>query len=174
MATRPTRRERVPGGRSEVVGVRLTREELEVVTDRAAAAGLTEASYLAVLGLARDQQAPAGSAGSAAANLEWRNAAAAELLALVRQVRGIANNLNQVTYYSHQDRRLHPKVEAAVEDVSGFLDRALAVAALLDPRRPDDVVSDGVAGVVEDGLREVSEADVELVDEDVEGPGPGA
>ncbi|NYI81235.1 hypothetical protein [Nocardioides panzhihuensis] len=149
------RRERVPGGRPVQVLVRLTEAEAGEIGRRADAAGLTAASYLAVVGMAEEapDMAPrAGGAGavsggrgvSMAVSLEWRNAAAAELLAVVRQARGVARNLNQLTHYTHSERHLHAETEQVLAETLQLIRRAVQVANLLDPRRPKDEHTDPV------------------------------
>lgn len=150
------RRERVPGGRQVQVKVRLTEAEASMISARAEAAGLTMASYLAVIGMAEessDMTPRAGGSGGAmsggravpmAVSLEWRNAAAAELLAVVRQARGVARNLNQLTHYTHSERHLHAETEQVLAETQQLIRRAVQVANLLDPRRPKDEHTDPV------------------------------
>lgn len=126
------RRDRVPGGRPVQVLVKLSEDEASTIEQRAEAAGMTPASFLAVCGLADFEDI----AGAQTAGLAWRNAAAAELLAVVRQARGIATNLNQLTAYTHSEKRLDDDISRAVVEVRAVMRRALEVADRLDPRRP--------------------------------------
>jgi hypothetical protein len=126
------RRRREPGGRPHKLTVRLTEEEARLVGARAAAAGLTPASFLAAAGMASGE-----SAGSGGETVAWRTSAAAELLAVVRQCRGMAANINQMAAYAHtHDGRMHQKLGEALAAVEAAAGRAAAVAKRLDPRMP--------------------------------------
>jgi hypothetical protein len=126
------RRRREPGGRPHKLTVRLTPEEARVVGGRAAAAGLTPASFLAAAGTASGT-----AAGSGGESVAWRTSAAAELLAVVRQCRGMAANINQMAAYSHaHDGVFHEQLGQALTAVQAAAERAAEVAQRLDPRMP--------------------------------------
>lgn len=129
-----SRRRRVAGGRPVVIKVRFTEDEAQTLAERAEGAGMTSPAFLAVCALT-DSVDDVG-VGSPTAGVAWRNAAAAELLAVVRQARGIANNLNQLTAYTHTEKRLDDDISRAIVEVRTFMTRAIQVADRLDPRRP--------------------------------------
>lgn len=115
---RGRRRTRLPGGRVHQVKVRLSDQEYIEVAARAAAAGLTPASFLALSGrLSGDRPGP----------VQFR-ALATELLGVRRLVSGVARNVNQVAAAVNSGVR--PAETAAVlaasERILGRLDGVLA------------------------------------------------
>lgn len=112
------RRRRVVGGRSEKVVVRFTPEELAAVSLRAAAAGLTTPSYLAVTGL-RPEGVAAADARSALINMTGAR----------RVLAGVASNLNQLTHKLHGTGQVDaslPAVLEAVERIASRVESAIA------------------------------------------------
>lgn len=108
--TRRARRARVKGGRSESVHVKFTPEELQAVSLRAVAAGLSVPSYLALTGL-RPEGVDSADARSALTNIVGAR----------RVLAGIASNLNQLTHKLHGTGEVDdalPVVLAAVQRIS--------------------------------------------------------
>jgi hypothetical protein len=117
----------VAGGRPVQVQVTFTVEEYQAVVARAAAAGLTVPSYLAVTGM-RPEGVDAADAKSAVTNLSGTR----------RVLAGVANNLNQLTAKLHSTGELDeslPAVVEAVERLARRVDAAVEqVAAVVGGR----------------------------------------
>ncbi len=121
------RRPRVAGGRPVQVQVTFTVEEYQSVVARAAAAGLTVPSYLAVTGM-RPEGVDSADAKSAVTNLSGTR----------RVLAGVANNLNQLTAKLHATGELDdslPAVLDAVDRLSTRVEEAVdQVAAVVGGR----------------------------------------
>lgn len=123
-SVRASRRPRVPGGRPIAVQVKFTAEEFEGVALRAAAAGMSVPSYLALTGL-RPEGVASADARSALTNIVGAR----------RVLAGVASNLNQLTHKLHGTGevdaalpaviealgRIAARVDEAVESVSGVV-----------------------------------------------------
>jgi hypothetical protein len=103
---RMARMRRAPGGRSRVLYVRLTEEEERQIRDRAAAQVLSAQRLLI-------ESALSGSAESAAA----RRHAGVEVRAARVILKGIANNLNQLTKWANANHALPIDLVALIEDL---------------------------------------------------------
>jgi uncharacterized protein (DUF1778 family) len=103
---------RSPGGRKLVLYVRLTEEEDRQIRHRAAKQGLSAQRFLI-------ESALSGSAESAAA----RRRAAVEVRAARVILKGVANNLNQLTKWANTNHALPSHLDRLVED----LDRTVGV-----------------------------------------------
>jgi uncharacterized protein (DUF1778 family) len=101
---------RTPGGRHQRLVVRLTEEEERQIRHRADAKGLSAPRFVI-------EAALSGSAESAAA----RRHAAVEVRAARVILKGVANNLNQLTKWANANHAL----PAHLERLMGDLDRAV-------------------------------------------------
>jgi len=100
------RMRRSPGGRSRVLYVRLTEEEDRQVRDRAAQAGLSGQRFLV-------EAALSGSAESAATLRQ----AAVEARATRVVLKGVANNLNQLTKWANANHALPAHLDRLLDDL---------------------------------------------------------
>jgi uncharacterized protein (DUF1778 family) len=107
---RSARMRRSPGGRHQRLVVRLTEEEERQIRDRADDKGLSAQRFVI-------EAALSGSAQSAAA----RRHAAVEVRAARVILKGVANNLNQLTKWANANDALPAHLERLVGD----LDRAV-------------------------------------------------
>lgn len=126
--TRPprsrARRRRTPGGRPHYVTVRLSEEEFETVSARAADAGLSAGAFLAG---AADSRTGLGVSGMSAAE---RRGWATELMAVRRLLAATGNNINQLARASNSGVAVNAGVTAAAIRAD---DRARArLAEILD------------------------------------------
>lgn len=104
--TRMARMRRAPGGRSRVLYVRLTDAEDRQIRDRAATQGVSAQRLLI-------ESALSGSAENAAA----RRHAGVEVRAARVILKGIANNLNQMTKWANANHALPVDLVALTEDL---------------------------------------------------------
>jgi hypothetical protein len=104
--TRMARMRRSPGGRSQVLFVRVTEAEDRQIRDRAAAQGLSAQRLLV-------ESALSGSAESAAA----RRHSGVEVRAARVILKGMANNLNQLTKWANANHALPGGLELLTDDV---------------------------------------------------------
>jgi len=104
------RMKRSPGGRTHVLYVRITDEEDRRIRSLAAQEGLSAQRFLI-------ETALSGSAQTAA----LRRHAAVEMRATRSILRGVANNLNQLTKWANANHALPGCLDGVVED----LDRAV-------------------------------------------------
>jgi hypothetical protein len=100
------RMRRSPGGRSRVLYVRLTEEEDRQVRDRAAKAGLSGQRFLVEATLS-------GSAESAATLRQTAVEARATRVVL----KGVANNLNQLTKWANANHALPAHLDRLLDDL---------------------------------------------------------
>jgi hypothetical protein len=100
------RMRRSPGGRSRVLYVRLTEGEDRKVRDRAAKAGLSGQRFLV-------EAALSGSAESAATLRQ----AAVEARATRVVLKGVANNLNQLTKWANANHALPAHLDRLLDDL---------------------------------------------------------
>ncbi|GGM81942.1 hypothetical protein GCM10012275_60660 [Longimycelium tulufanense] len=131
MSAEPTagkRRGRVPGGRENVVKVRLSDEELVQVRARAVAARMTVPAYLAEAGL-QDLRPRQG----AALTLPQRRALAAELAGIRRLLSYLGNNINQIATVANATGAVPPEVTGAGEAVARTVARLTDFIADVDP-----------------------------------------
>ncbi|SDN13446.1 mobilisation protein (MobC) [Lentzea albidocapillata subsp. violacea] len=84
--------------------VKLNDDEYEKISGRAAAAGLTSASFLALLGI---QDVPDSAAPAKLTDVQLR-ALAAELYAIKRILRGAGTNLNQMAATANTTGEIDP------------------------------------------------------------------
>ena len=98
---------RSPGGRSHVLYVRVTQEEDRRIRNLAAQEGLSAQRFLI-------ETALSGSTQSAA----FRRHAAVEMRAARAILRGVANNLNQLTKWANANHALPTSLDRVVEDLS--------------------------------------------------------
>lgn len=102
----PARLRRSPGGRSHVLYLRVTPEEDRRIRDLAAQEGLSAQRFLI-------ETALSGSTQSAA----LRRHAAVEMRAARAILRGVANNLNQLTKWANANHALPGSLDGVVEDL---------------------------------------------------------
>ncbi len=100
------RMRRSPGGRSRVLFVRLTEEEDRQIRDLAAKAGLSGQRFLV-------EAALSGSAESAATLRQ----AAVEARATRVVLKGVANNLNQLTKWANANHALPAHLDRLLDDL---------------------------------------------------------
>jgi hypothetical protein len=104
--TKTARMKRSPGGRTQVLYVRVTEEEDRRIRILAAQEGLSAQRFLI-------ETALSGSAQSAA----LRRHAAVEMRAARAILRGVANNLNQLTKWANANHALPERLEGVVGDL---------------------------------------------------------
>ena len=113
------RMRRSPGGRSRVLYVRLTEDEDRQVRDRAAKAGLSGQRFLI-------EAALSGSAESAATLRQ----AAVEARATRVVLKGVANNLNQMTKWANANHALPAHLDRLLDDLGRAVVAVEQVAAI--------------------------------------------
>ena len=113
------RMRRSPGGRSRVLYVRLTEEEDRQVRDRAAKAGLSGQRFLV-------EAALSGSAESAATLRQTAVEARATRVVL----KGVANNLNQMTKWANANHALPAHLDRLLDDLGRAVVAVEQVAAI--------------------------------------------
>jgi hypothetical protein len=121
------RRRRAVGGRQRQLLVRLTDAEHSELQARASGAGVSVQRLLVESVLARDGITPAE-----------RRALYATLLAARRTLAGVANNLNQLTRWTHAHETAHPDIDTAIETVEDAAARLVAAVAAVDDAVADE------------------------------------
>jgi uncharacterized protein (DUF1778 family) len=92
------------GGRSHVLYVRLTDDEDRQIRHRAAQQGLSAQRFVVEAALSRSSE-----------NATARRQAALDALAARVVLKGVANNLNQLTKWANANRVLPPRLDHLVE-----------------------------------------------------------
>lgn len=116
-----TRRRRVDGGRRRQINIRVTDVEFEQLEVRARAAGVSVPRLLVESVLARDGVTP-----------PERRALYASFLAARRTLAGAANNLNQLTRWSHAHEEAHPEIDRATAAVEAAAARVVTAVSAVD------------------------------------------
>jgi len=128
--TRSARMKRFPGGRSHVLYVRATDEEDRRIRSLAAQEGLSAQRFLV-------ETALSGSTQSAA----LRRHTAVEMRAARAILRGVANNLNQLTKWANANHALPGSLEGVVEALGRAVLTVDATSASLAQAFADQVGS---------------------------------
>jgi hypothetical protein len=126
------RMKRSPGGRSHVLYVRVTQEEDRRIRDLAAQEGLSAQRFLIETALSGSTQGAA-----------FRRHAAVEMRAARAILRGVANNLNQLTTWANANHALPTSLDRVVEDLGRAVLTVDTTSAGLGDAFADQVGSHG-------------------------------